>query len=173
MPKVKGSVSNLNETKEHSFHGFPGTHSHQGMLSQYVDIELNRKTDAFNVSIYNKSSHALSLHPMRLMQARVKVTRGKEVVELENKNFSRVIGAEGKPTPPWLAKEVVKDTAIQGNEKRALNYPYTLQKGDIVEVTIGYYLVNPKMLKGLGLQKSEVATKFHLFKTEIFEIKTN
>ena len=26
MPKVKGSVSNMNETKEHAFHGFPGTH---------------------------------------------------------------------------------------------------------------------------------------------------
>ena len=46
-----------------------------------------------------------------------------------------------------------------------------LQKGDRVEVTIGYYLVNKKMLKGLDLENSEVATKFHLFKIENFEIK--
>ena len=171
MPKVKGSVSNLNETKEHAFHGFPGTHSHQDMLTQYVDIFLKESTKTFEVTINNKSSHALTLHPMRTMQLRVKVIRGIEEIKLAHKNFARVIGSDGKGTPPWLAKEIVQDTAVKANEKRVLVYDYVLKKGDKVEVTIGYYLVNPKMLKSLDLEKSEVATKFHHFKTELFEIE--
>jgi hypothetical protein len=171
MPKVKGSVSNLNETKEHTFHGFPGTHSHQDMLGKYVGLDLNESATKFDIIIDNKSSHALSLHPMRVMQLRVNVTRDGKTVALENKDFAKVIGAEGKPTPPWLAKEVVQDTAVKGNEKRVVSYDYVLQKGDKVEVTIGYYLVNKKMLKSLELENSEVATKFHLFKTKSFEIK--
>ena len=171
MPKVKGSISTLHETKEHTFHGFPGTHSHQDMLSQYVKLNLKENTNTFDVIIENKSTHALSLHPMRVMQVRTRITREGKTIELPNRNFARVIGANGKPTPPWLAKEVVKDTSVKGNEKRVLSYNYTLQKGDKVEVAIGYYLVNPKMLKGLGLEKSEAATKFHLFKTKSFEIK--
>ena len=171
MPKVKGSVSTLNETKEHAFHGFPGTHSHQEMLTQYVELSLKESTKTFEVTINNKSSHALSLHPMRTMQLRAKVIRGNEEIKLAHKNFARIIGADGKGTPPWLAKEVVQDTAVKANEKRVVVYDYALKKGDKVEMTIGYYLVNPKMLKSLELEKSEVATKFHHFKTELFEIK--
>ena len=161
----------MNETKEHTFHGFPGTHSHQDMLSQYVGIELKERATKFDVIIDNKSSHALSLHPMRVMQLRVSVTRDGKTVELKNRDFARIIGVDGKPMPPWLAKEVVEDTAVKGKEKRVVSYDYALQKGDRVEATIGYYLVNKKMLKSLDLENSEVATKFHLFKTESFEIK--
>ncbi len=171
MPKVKGSVSNMNETKEHTFHGFPGTHSHQDMLGKYVGIALKESAGKFDIVIENKSTHALSLHPMRVMQLRVTVTREEKTVALENKEFAKVIGANGRPTPPWLAKEVVENTAIQGHEKRVVSYNYTLKQGDKVEATIGYYLVNKKMLKSLNLENSEVATKFHLFKTEKFEIK--
>jgi len=171
MPKVKGSVSNMNETKEHTFHGFPGTHSHQDMLGKYVGLDLNESAAAFDVIIENKSTHSLSLHPMRVMQLRVNVTRDGNTVALENKDFARIIGADGQPMPPWLAKEVVEDTAVKGNEKRVVSYDYALKKGDKVEATIGYYLVNKKMLKSLDLENSEVATKFHLFKTESFEIK--
>ena len=171
MPKVEGSVSNLHKTKKHAFHGFPGTHSHQDMLSKYVVLDLNQSTKSFEISIENKSSHALALHPMRVMQLRVNILRAGKKIVLEPKNFARVIGKNGKGTPPWLAEEIVKDTAVKGNETRVIGYEYILEKGDNVEATIGYYLVNPKMLKSLELEKSEVATKFHHFKTEKFEIK--
>ncbi len=170
MPKVKGSISIMRETKEHTFHGFPGTHSHQDMLAKYVDLELLKGINGFDIAINNKSSHALTLHPMRVMQLRVKIARDGESKVFTPKGFVRAIGADGKPTPPWLAKEIVKDSSVKANEKRVINYNYKLLKGDKVEVTIGYYLVNPKMLKGLNLEKSAVATKFHHFKTESFMI---
>ena len=171
MPKVKGSVSTLHKTKEHAFHGFPGTHTHHDMLSQYVDIALSKESDRFDITIHNKSTHALSLHPMRVMQLRVKVTRDGKTEEFKPKNFARIIGANGKPTPPWLAKEEIHNSTIKGEEKRVISYHYRLQKGDKVEVTLGYYLVNPKMLKKLDLQESEVATKFHIYKNKKFEIE--
>jgi len=171
MPKVKGAVSTFSETKMHAFHGFPGTHAHQEMLSKYIDILLTKNDKMFTITIDNKSSHAMTLHPMRMMQLRATITRKDKVIKLENKNFARVIGANGKGTPPWLAKEIVKDTVVKANEKKEVKFDYVLQKGDRLEVTIGYYLVNPKMLKSLDLEKSEVATKFHTLKTEKFEIK--
>ena len=90
----------MNETKEHTFHGFPGTHSHQDMLGKYVGLELKERAGKFDIIIENKSTHALSLHPMRVMQLRATVTREGKTVALENKNFAKVIGADGKPTPP-------------------------------------------------------------------------
>ncbi len=171
MPKIEGSVSTLHETKEHTFHGFPGTHSHQDMLGKYVELELEKSNKKFNIIINNKSSHALSLHPMRVMQLRVLVTRVHNMVSLKDVNFAKIIGANGKSTPPWLAKEVVKNTVINAHEKRVVTYDYELQEGDSVKVDIGYFLVNKKMLKNLNLEKTRVATKFHLFKTKIFEIK--
>ncbi len=170
MPKVKGSVSILKETKEHTFHGFPGTHIYQNMLSKYVDIELLKLINSFDIAINNKSSHALSLHPMRVMELRVKLTRDGEIKEFQTKKFVRAIGVDGKASPPWKAKEVVENSAIKANEKRVVNYNYKLLKGDKLEIVIGYYLVDPKMLKGLDLEKSEVATKFYVFKTQKFEI---
>ena len=171
MPKVEGSVSNLHKTKKHTFHGFPGTHSHQDMLSKYVVLDLNQSAKGFEISIKNQSSHALSLHPMRVMQLRTTIVRAGKEIKLEPKNFVRVIGKNGKGTPPWLAEEIVKDTVVKGNESRVISYDYVLKKGDKVKATIGYYLVNPKMLKSLNLEKSEVATKFHHFKSKEFEVK--
>jgi len=171
MPKVDGTVSVLTKRKQHTFHGFPGTHTHLNMLSKYVDIELLNGISAFDIAINNKSSHALSLHPMRVMQLRLKVIRDGETKTFEPKNFLRAIGADGKPTPPWLAKEIVKDTSVKANEKRVIHYDYKLQKGDKVEATIGYFLVNPKIRKNLDLDKSEVATKFHVLKTQSFTIQ--
>ena len=171
MPKVEGSVSVLRETEKHTFHGFPGTHTHRDMLSHYVDLKVIREAEGFKVIIENKSSHALSLHPMRVMQLRVNLIRGGSTKALESKNFARIIGDKGEPRPPWLAKKEVSNNAIKAHEKREIGYPEVLQKGDIVEITLGYYLVNPKMLKSLDLEKNEVATKFQQYKKERIEIK--
>ncbi len=170
MPKAPGSVSTLRETKEHTFHGFPGLHSHANMLEKYIDIELLKEIEDFQIAINNKSSHALTLHPMRVMKLLVTVKRGSEEIKLPVKIFLRAIGANGKPTPPWLAKEIVKDTSIKANEKRVVKYNFKLQKGDEVTVTLGYYLVNPKLIKKLNLQKSEIATKFYILKKQHFTI---
>ncbi len=172
MPKVAGTISTENITKTHSYHGFPGAHAGQDMLKQYIDLEFLQNIEGFEVAVNNKSSHALLLHPLRLGQLRVVVERdGKQVHKFKPEVFVRVIGKDGKPTPPWLATEVVKDTMVKENEKRVVKYGFKLQSGDKVKVTLGYFLVKPKALKKFGLEKDPVATKFYVLKSGEFTAK--
>ena len=169
MPKVKGSVSLLHETKTHTFHGFAGSHYHSEMLQKYVDISLLREIKNFVVNIDNRSSHALLLHPLRTAVLKVSVLRDGKITKLKNEVFVRVIGHNGKPAMPWKASVTLRDTMIKANEKRAVNYDFKLQKGDSVEVILGWYLVNPKALKALNLEHEKVATEFKVFKTQKFD----
>ena len=168
MPKVKGSVSELHQTPTHTFHGFAGSHYNSNMLEKYVDISLLKEINDFIVNIDNRTSHALLLHPLRTAVLKVSVTRDGKTTKLKNEVFLRVIGHNGKPAMPWKASVTLKDTMIKANEKRAVKYDFKLQKGDKVNVVLGWYLVNPKAIKKLQLQNSEIATKFQVFKTEIF-----
>lgn len=168
MPKVKGSVSTINETKTHTFHGFAGAHYNSEMLEKYVDISVLRNIDNFIVNIDNRSSHALLLHPMRMAVLKIDVIRLGETIPLEKEVFVRVIGKDGKPAMPWNAQTTLKDTMIQANEKRAVKRDFKLQKGDKVNVTLGWFLVNPKALESLGLQNEKVAKEFKVFKKQSF-----
>ena len=169
MPQVDGSLSELHTTKKHAFHGFAGSHFHSEMLTQYVDISLETQDESFVVKIDNKSSHALLLHPLRVAVLKVSVTRDSKVIQLKDEIFVRVIGHNGKPAMPWVASKTLKDTMIQGDEKRAVTYNFKIQKGDGVDVTLGWYLVNPKALKALKLKNEKVATTFNEFKKESFK----
>jgi len=169
MPKVEGSVSILRETKTHTFHGFAGAHAHNDKLKKYIDIEFLPKLKDFEIAVNSKVPHDLLLHPLRVAFLKVNVIRdGKKVFE-KKEIFVRVFGADGKPTPPWLAREVVKDTMIKENEKRVFRYKFELQKGDKIVAVLGYKLVKPPMLKKLGLEKEEIAKKVFILKKEVFK----
>ena len=171
MPQVKGSVSEMHETKTHAFHGFPGSHTHSAMLAKYIDISLVRNIDNFIINIDNRTSHALLLHPLRLAVLKVSVARGGKTTQLPAETFVRVIGKNGKPAMPWAADSEVKNTMIKHNEKRAVAYDFKLKKGDRVEAVLGYYLVNPQVVGKLELTGDETATELHLLKTESFLIQ--
>ena len=168
MPKIKGSVSELHKTPTHTFHGFAGAHSHSDMLQKYVDISLQKEQTSFNIKIQNHSSHALLLHPLRVAVLKATLIRGKKKTQLQDKVFVRVIGKDGKPAMPWKANATLKDTMIKASELRVVNYNTKLEKGDRVDVVLGWYLVNPKALKALNLQNEKIATDFTEFKKESF-----
>ena len=168
MPKVEGSFSSIIETKTHAFHGFAGAHKNSDMLKKYVDISIIRNIDNFIVNVDNRSSHALLLHPARMAVLKISVIRDAKTTELEKEVFVRVIGKDGEPAMPWMADSVIKDTMIQANEKRAVKREFKLQKGDKVDVVLGWFLVNPKALESLELQNEKVATEFKVFKKESF-----
>jgi len=170
MPQVPGSVSTFKERKTHAFHGFAGAHYHQKMLKKYVDIEFLPHIKGFEVALNSKIPHAFLLHPARVAFMKVKVIRDEKTIFEDTKKLVRIIGANGKPTPPWLAKEVVKDTMLKANEKRIFKYPVQLQKGDKVVVVLGYRLVKPPLAKKLGI-KEEFATKPIIFKKAAFEVR--
>lgn len=167
MPQVEGAVSALNPTATHAYHGFPGTNNDPDMLAQYIGLALDKKAGSFAVKVNNQSPHALLLHPLRVGQLRVKVWReGKELKEFDPIAIVRLIGDQGKPTPPWKATEVVKNTMIEGGETKSFAYDFALEKGDEVEVVLGYYLVNPKQVDKLGLANYKKATQFVELKQE-------
>lgn len=166
MPKVQGSVSEFKDTKVHAFHGFAGTHFHSEMLEQYVELKVQKSDEDFTVLIDNKTSHALLLHPLRLAVLKVSVTRAGKTTALKEERFERVIGKNGKPAMPWKADITLKDTMIQAKEKRHIKYEYRIEKGDRIELVLGYYLVNPEVIGMLKLEDEKVATAFHEFKKE-------
>ncbi len=170
MPQVSGTLSNLHATKTHAFHGFAGSHFHTDMLQQYVDINLHKQKNGFAIEVQNHTSHALLLHPLRMALLKVTIIRGSQTIPLKEKVFVRVIGKDGKPAMPWKATTTLKDTMIQASEKRELHYHQRLQKGDKVQVVLGWYLVNPKALKKLHLENEKVATEFIEFKKVDFSI---
>lgn len=170
MPKVEGSPSNDVKRKNHSFHGFAGAHNNSEMLAPYVNMSVARSEKSFIVNIKNKASHDFLLHPLRVGVLKVKVKRGKEVIELKEEKFLRVLGKDGKPAMPWIANETIKNTMIKANEKRVVKYDFKLQRGDQVGIALGWYLVNPKVVGKLKLENEKVATKFNLFKMESYTI---
>ncbi len=169
MPKVKGSVSEFKDTKVHAFHGFAGSHFHSEMLEKYVELSVTKKEKSFSVLIDNRTTHALLLHPLRLAVLKVSVSRGDDMLVLKDREFARVIGKDGKPAMPWVADTTLKNTMIQAKEKRQLAYDFSLQKGDVLDIVLGYYLVNPNVVGMLGLDEEKVATEFHKFKQKSFE----
>jgi len=169
MPKVEGSVSDMSKEKTHAFHGFAGSHFHSKLLQKYLKISILKEINDFIVNIDNQSSHSLLLHPLRVAVLKVSVKRGDKIIKLKNKTFARVLGHDGKPAMPWKATTTIRNDMIKANEKRSIKYDFSLQKGDIVEVVFGWYLVNPKVVKKLGLENEKVATKFVEFKKERFD----
>jgi len=108
------------------------------------------------------------LRPLRKAVLKTKVVRNNKIIKLKDEVFVRVIGANGKPAMPWAAKKDIKNTMIKPNEKRSIKYDFKLQKGDRVDIVLGWYLVMPEALETLKLTKQKIATDFIKFKKQSF-----
>lgn len=171
MPKIDGSATTIRESKTHAFHGFAGSVEHSDMISKYIDLDFAQKGDGFSVTVANNTPHKMLSHPLRVAELRVSIISGGKTTPLESVKFARVIGTQGQPSMPWSATEVISDTMIKADEKRVVDFKQALKSGDSVEVTIGYYLVNPKSLDKLGLRGNKKAEKFTILKQKYFNIK--
>ena len=169
MPKVQGSLANQVQSPTHAFHGASIHNMTPKLLSKYIKLSLEPKENGFEVAVKNEATHTLFPQPLRLNQLRVSIERNGKNIELKPENFARIIGTEGKPSMPWLATEVVKDTTIKAHETRKVAYDTVLQKGDVVTVRFGYYIVNPKAAEKLGI-KEKSATEFIVLTKKRFTI---
>ena len=159
MPKVKGSFVNLKDTIKHSFHGISIHNMDVSLLSKYIKLSLNQTDKGFVVNIKNEANHTLFAQPLRLNQLRVSIERDGKTIPLKTENFMRIIGKDGKPAMPWVADSELKNTLIKAHELRKVTYDTPLKKGDSVVIEFGYYIVNPKAAKKLGITDESV-TKF-------------
>jgi hypothetical protein len=171
MPQVGGSATTVRQSNTHAFHGFAGSIIKPEMLNKYVALDFEKSTDGFNISIKNAAPHNLMTHPLRVVQLRVNLIRGDKHTPLKTETFVKVIGKDNKPSMPWVATEVVKDTMIKANETRVVSYDTALKSGDKVEAILGYYIVNPKALKKLDLDGEKELHKFTVLKSKYFTVK--
>ena len=169
MPKIQGSFVNLKNTKTHAFHGISIHTMNISLLSKHIKLSLHQTTKGFEVSIENKANHTLFAQPLRLSQLRVSIEKEDKNTHLESKNFMRIIGKNGKPAMPWVADSELKNTLIKAHEIRKVAYDIPLEKGDTVVIEFGYYLVNPKAAKKLGITDEHV-TEFKVLTKKRVEI---
>lgn len=169
MPQVEGSMSNERETSTHAFHGFPGTHKNPEMLAENITLMFGKNETGFTVIVQNRSPHDLFLQPLRVGKLKTKVIRkGKTIKEFSDQLFVKILGKDGKPAFPWEATEIIKNTMLEAGKAVTFNFETTIQKGDAVEVTLGYHLVNPKAASKLKLDGNKEATKFRILKKQTF-----
>ena len=171
MPKIDGSATTVRISKQHAFHGFAGSRVAPQMLSKYVSIDINKDTNSFKLLVNNHAPHNLLTHPLRVVQLRSVLVRDRKKTQLKTHTFVKIIGHEGKPAMPWVATEVLKDNMIKANETRSINFDTKLESGDTIEVELGFYVVNPKVLKKLNLDGNKELEKFTVLKRTHFDIK--
>ncbi|SFV90592.1 hypothetical protein MNB_SV-4-917 [hydrothermal vent metagenome] len=166
MPQIPGTKVTLKETKTHAYHGIAGIHNMTEALGKYIDFNISRTADGFDISIVNHANHALFGQAYREGVLKVSIERnGKEIV-LPSAVFTRIFGKDGKETLPWEATETLKDSLIYG--KKRLHYPVQLQKGDTLTLILGVKRVSAAGLKALHLQNHSELSKFRPLKYESF-----
>lgn len=177
MHKVDGAPSIMSTTKKHTFHGFPGLHGDLTNLSQYVKLHIAIKEDnrMFGVMIEHNVPHASTLHPLRSAKLEVTIKRGDKITKMLDIVIDNTIGnIKGKslyPAPPWLATQIIRDTRIQANSKKAYKYEWELKDDDVITARFGYYLVKPKALKKFKLENNKEATEFKVIQEKNFTVK--
>ena len=171
MPKVKGSATTIRISKKHAFHGFAGVRNSPELLSKYIDITYRKSSNGFDIIIHNKSPHNLLTHPLRVVKLKTTIIEDGRSKNLQYILFLKILGTNGKPSMPWLATEVIKDNMIKDNEKRIVSFSNILKKGVELEIILGFYIVNPKIIKELGLDKEVDLKKFIEMKKVYFKVK--
>ena len=159
MPQIEGSLSDRIESSTHAYHGFAGIKRGHRFLRKYVELDLKKNKDSIVVTLKNHAPHSLLLHPLRAARLVVEFyDKNGKPLKTEKRDFVRIIGKEGRPTPPWLAKEVVKDSMIGPGEKRVFKFePPKGAKMAVARLLI--YDINPKMAKRLGVRYKEIEFK--------------
>jgi nitrate/TMAO reductase-like tetraheme cytochrome c subunit len=158
MPQVQGTATSIKITQTHAFHGFAGAHTKPNMLKKYLQVELQKNSDSFEVILHNSAPHPFLLQPLRVAVLKVSILKADgSIQKLSDIRFQRVLAKDNIPAMPWEADGVLQDTMLQAGEKRAIKYESRLGEGDKVEVEFGYLLVNEKMAPTLGAKDEFVS----------------
>jgi hypothetical protein len=167
MPKIEGSATTIRKSKTHSFHGFAGIWNNKEMLSKYIDLKIKKDKKSFFVTIKNRSPHELLTHPLRVVELRVMIN-GKPY---KREIFKKVLGNGSKEAPPYMATRFLKDSMIKANQEREIRFDKELKRGDEVVAELGYYIVDRKIVKKLGVKGDKKLESFHTLKRTLFKAK--
>jgi len=170
MPQKPGSFVNLKHTATHASHHMSIRDRSFDDLGKYLRLTLDKNKAGFTIVLQNEATHTLFAQPLRMAMLKVTIHRGKQVITLPPRHYVRIIGTQGKPSMPWLADTVIRDTSIKALETRRESFKTVLKKGDRVEAEFGYYLVSPKAAEALGIADPN-ATEFTVLSRKVWDIK--
>jgi len=155
MPKVMGSKTTLSDSKTHAYHGIMGLHNMDKSLGKYIDINIQKTSNGFDVKIKNQANHALFGEAYKEGILEVNILRNGKIIKLKPFIFSRVFGKDSHVSMPFNATEVLKDTLIYA--KKDLHFNTKIQEGDEVTITLGYRLISPKAAKELDIHDTQLS----------------
>jgi hypothetical protein len=161
MPQVNGSRADDVKTQTHSFHGFAGLSNSYKMMAKYIDLNAKKEKETLTVTVSNNSPHSLFIHPLRVGVVKISYKDGNKKIKT-SQQFLKVFANDNGATLPASATKVAKDTTIKANSKK--DYIFENIKATDIKVTLGYYLVNPKMVDKLNLKKDYKSRKFYKLK---------
>jgi len=170
MPKINGSATNIRVSKTHAYHGFAGVFNSPSLLGKYIKLNYKKTKPGFLIEIQNLAPHNLTLHPLRVLELRVKIKRDNKITPLPTKRFEKIIGKDNIPSLPWEANRVLKDSSIKANEKRDIKFDFNIEPNDEIEATLGYFIVKPNILEKLKIEDKKLK-KFVIIKQQYFKVK--
>ncbi len=165
MPKVKHKTAE-GGTIELSDHSMAGGHS-EGQVAQAMVMDMTAEkagdTIKATVSMHNRLPHAFPTGaPFRNFYLKISAYdgAGKQVWQNYKKHpmkedpksmFVKVLGDDtNKPVPPPKATKVLKDTRLQPNERREVQYDIPAAGVKLVRAEALYNLILPPQIKMLG-----------------------
>jgi len=166
MPQVPGSKVTLNESQTHAYHGIAGIFHRNQDMGHYIDFHISRDSKGFTVDVHNQANHALFGQALRQGVLKAGIERDDKEIILKPFIFTRILAKEGKEAMPWDADSTLKDTLLY--ESKKIHFNATLQKGDVLTLTLGMQLLTPKGAKALGLENNKEVNRFRILKTRKF-----
>ncbi len=165
MPQIAGTKVTINETKTHAYHGIAGIYHMNKEMGKYLEFQVDKTTQGFQVKIRNKSNHALFGQSFREGVLDVSIIRDAKVINLKPFIFTRILGKDAQEVMPWDADMTLKDSLIYA--KKDIMFPVKLQDGDSLKLTLSVRRISKEKAKELGLNNKKL-TKKRVLKVQTF-----
>jgi nitrate reductase cytochrome c-type subunit len=148
MPQVEGSFTDRFSTDTHAYHGFAALNPKMENVKKYIDLNLTKKDNSFEISIYNKSTHELLLHPTRLFKLEIYVNEKKvKTVEFKKESQAGVY----KPFT-WLKNRIIYKNNIPAKSKKTIKVDIKLKPEDKIRAVLGYHTFDPQLAEKIGFE---------------------
>ncbi|HIP02396.1 MAG TPA: hypothetical protein EYG75_02660 [Campylobacterales bacterium] len=163
MPQVRGSLTDRFDTPTHAYHGFSALSKKIKDAKKYIDLNLTKHSDSFEIIIHNKITHDIILHPTRLFKLKIYLNdKVVKTVEFQKESQDR----DTKPLA-WLKDEIKYKNNILAKSKKSVKVDIVLKDEDKVRAVLGYHVMKPELAKKIGL-KDKKSTEFKILIDERF-----
>lgn len=165
MPLTEGTGTFKKMDRTHFNHSFPGAHNNQHLLEKHLIINLEENPEKnLVVSIKNKAPHDLFIQAFRVAFLKVKIIRNNKTIQsFEPIVLEKVLANKNGESLEIFATKEIKNDFLKGSELKLFSFEYKIQKGDEVEIELGYKLLKDNFLEQFELKNSK-ASEYKMLK---------